>query len=360
MNRIQAIMGHVAPQGSSLSANNTAASESYKKPLNVMVSGAAGNIAYSIIMMICNGEMLGFYQPINLTLLDIKQSEGAMKGVVMEIKDCAFPLVKNLVATTDYQVAFTNCDIAMLIGSRPRGPGMVRADLLKVNGEIFKGQGAALDKYASKDCKVLVVGNPCNTNALVLMKHAPSIPRKNITAMTRLDQNRAYAQISDKIKVPLTKISGIAVYGNHSATQYPSIRHAVVHDFPYPGMKTPVQKAVNDDKWLEGEFLKTVQDRGAAIIEARKASSAASAAKAAVDHMREWCLGTPCGTVSSMGVCSDGNPYGVPEDLIYSFPCVCEAGEWKIVGGLAVDDYSRKLIDASAAELSAEKGMALS
>jgi len=303
--------------------------------------------------------MLGFEQPIHLRLLDIPQSAQKMQGVLMEVMDCAFPLLASVTATTDYKEAFQGCDVAMLIGARPRGKGMLRADLLTANAKIFVGQGQALDQYASRDVKVLVVGNPANTNAMIAMTNAPSLPRKNFTAMTRLDQNRAYSQIAAKIGMPITKISGLAVYGNHSKTQYPSIAHATVSDIPYPGDKTSVASVVNDDAWLKGDFLTTVQQRGSAIIKARGGSSAASAAKAAVDHVREWMLGTPAGTVSSMGVCSDGNPYGIKDDIIYSFPCVCENGEWKIVGGLEVDSYSRKLMDATAEELYAEKVMAL-
>lgn len=358
MNRANAILKQFAPQ---LQANNTASSQSAfpKKALNVVVTGAAGNIAYAIIFMICKGEMLGYDTPINLKLLDIEASAGKMVGVKMEVDDCAFPLVTSVITTTSYEEAFTGCDIAMLIGARPRGPGMVRADLLKANGAIFKGQGAALDKFAKKDVKIVVVGNPCNTNALIAMKNAPSIPRKQFTAMTKLDENRAIIQIANRLKVPIKKISGVGVFGNHSITQYPSIRHATIADYPNAGQTTSVREAINDDKWLEGAFLNSNQKRGASIIKARGGSSAASAAKAAVDHMREWVLGTPAGQVSSMAVVSDGNPYGVPDDLIYSFPCVCEDGEWKIIGGLEIDAYSQACIDKSAKELSSEKEMAL-
>lgn len=363
MNRVQTLLGHLSETRVDFFAasNSTSGTDfCYRKPLNVVVTGAAGNIAYSIIFMICKGEMLGYDQKINLRLLDIPRAEQAMVGVRMEIVDCAFPLVNSVITTTDYRTAFENCDVALLIGARPRGPGMVRADLLKANANIFKGQGQALDKWASRDVKVCVVGNPANTNALIAMKNAPSLPKKNFTAMTRLDQNRAYGQISERLGVPLDNMSGIAIYGNHSKTQYPNIRHAVVKDYPTPGAITPVRQAVNDDAYLEGDFLTTVQDRGAAIIQARKSSSAASAAKAAVDHVREWMCGTPAGTVSSMAVISDGNPYGIPDDIIYSFPCVCENGEWKIVGGLSVDSYSRKLMDDTAKELLEEKAAALS
>lgn len=327
-----------------------------KKPVVVAITGAAGNIAYSIIFMVAKGEMLGFDQPIELRLLDLPAMEKNLQGVVMEVVDCAFPLVTKIVPTADYKEAFQDADIALLIGARPRGPGMQRADLLTANAAIFEGQGKALNSYAKKSVKVLVVGNPANTNALIAMKNAPNLPRKNFTAMTRLDQNRAEAQISQRLNVPISQVTGIAVWGNHSKTQYPSVRHAKVE---VDGKTVPVRKAVNDDAWLEKQYLETVQDRGAAIIAARKSSSAASAAKAAVDHVREWVLGTPEGAVSSMAVISDGNSYGVPADLIYSFPCVCRGGEWQIVNGLEIDDYSRKLMEATAKELIEERTMAL-
>jgi malate dehydrogenase len=234
---------------------------------------------------------------------------------------------------------------------------MQRADLLTANAAIFEGQGQALDKYANRNVKVLVVGNPANTNALIAMKNAPNLPKKNFTAMTRLDQNRAQAQIAQRLGTSVSKVTGIAVWGNHSKTQYPSVRHAKVQDAS--GKSTPVRTAVNNDAWLQKEYLDTVQDRGAAIIAARKSSSAASAAKAAVDHVREWVLGTPEGTVSSMAVISDGNPYGVPGDLIYSFPCVCKNGEWNIVSGLEIDAYSKNLMEVTAKELIEERTMAL-
>lgn len=336
-----------------LTANPVAAS---KKPVVVAITGAAGNIAYSIIFMVAKGEMLGFDQPIELRLLDLPAMEKNLQGVVMEVVDCAFPLITKIVPTSDYKEAFQDVDVALLIGARPRGPGMQRADLLSANAAIFEGQGKALNSYASKNVRVLVVGNPANTNALIAMKNAPNLSRRNFTAMTRLDQNRAQAQISQRVNVPISQVTGVAVWGNHSKTQYPSIRHAkVVTD----GKAVAVRQAVNDDAWLEKQYLETVQDRGAAIIAARKSSSAASAAKAAVDHVREWVLGTPEGTVSSMAVISDGNTYGVPADLIYSFPCVCRNGEWQIVNGLDIDDYSRRLMEATAKELVEERTMAL-
>jgi len=343
MERANRLMGHLCAGGN-------------KKPTVVTVTGAAGNIAYSIIFMIAKGEMLGFDQPIELRLLDLPAMEKPLQGVVMEIVDCAFPLVTKIVATSDYKEAFQDCEVAMLIGARPRGPGMQRADLLSANAAIFEGQGKALNDYANRNCKILVVGNPANTNALICMKNAPSLPKKNFTAMTRLDQNRAEAQVAQKLGVPVSQVTGVAVWGNHSKTQYPSVRHAKVRTAS--GEKS-VRAALNNDAWLQKEFLETVQDRGAAIIAARKSSSAASAAKAAVDHVREWVLGTPAGTVSSMAVISDGNPYGVPGDLIYSFPCVCQNGEWRIVTGLEIDAYSKNLMDVTAKELIEERTMAL-
>lgn len=351
MHRANRLVGHMSAQ--QVSTNPVAAS---KKPVVVAITGAAGNIAYSIIFMVAKGEMLGFDQPIELRLLDLPAMEKNLQGVVMEVVDCAFPLVTKIVPTSDYKEAFDQADIALLIGARPRSGGMQRADLLSANAAIFEGQGKALNSYASKNVKVLVVGNPANTNALIAMKNAPNLSKKNFTAMTRLDQNRAQAQISQRLNVPVSNVTGIAVWGNHSKTQYPSIRHAKVD---LNGKQVPVRSAVNNDAWLQKEYLETVQDRGAAIIAARKSSSAASAAKAAVDHVREWVCGTPEGTVSSMAVISDGNSYGVPSDLIYSFPCICKNGEWTIVNGLEVDDYSRGLMEATAKELIEERTMAL-
>jgi len=344
MERVNRVVGHLTAGGG-------------KKPVVVTVTGAAGNIAYSIIFMIGKGEMLGFDQPIELRLLDLPAMEKQLQGVAMEIVDCAFPLVTKIVGTADYKEAFQGCDVALLIGARPRGPGMQRGDLLSANATIFEGQGKALDAYANRNCKILVVGNPANTNALICMKNAPSLPRKNFSAMTRLDQNRAQAEIARRLGASVEQVSGIAVWGNHSKTQYPSVRHATVQNAA--GVGVNVRTAVNDDAWLQKEFLETVQDRGAAIIAARKSSSAASAAKAAVDHVREWINGTPQGTVSSMAVISDGNPYGVPGDLIYSFPCICQNGEWRIQSGLDIDDYSRKLMEATAKELIEERALAL-
>lgn len=318
-------------------------------PLNVVITGAAGQIAYSIIFMIANGDLAGKDQLINLVLLDIPVAETALKGVEMEIVDCAFPLVNSVTCTVDYAVAFKDADVCLLIGARPRGPGMVRADLLKANAPIFSGQGKAIDQYAKKTVKVLVVGNPANTNALITMTNAPSIPRKNFTAMTRLDQNRSAGQISKKCSVSLKDVTKIAVWGNHSATMFSDISFGEVKGKPvYPDMV--------EEEWFKGEFLETIQKRGKSVIDARGGkSSAASAAKAAVDHVREWLLGTPEGTWSSMGVVTDGNTYGIPEDLIFSFPCICKDGEWKIVDGLKHGEYSQDKINTTKEELVTEK-----
>lgn len=349
-NRVNRVLAHLQPSlsASTTMANNTAA----QSPLNVVVTGAAGNIAYAILFMIGSGGMAGD-RKINLRLLDIPPMAGALVGVKMELDDCAFAVFNSILCTTDYKEAFENVDVALLIGAKPRGPGMVRADLLKANGGIFAGQGKALDKYASRDCKILVVGNPANTNALVCMKNAPSLKARNFTAMTRLDQNRAAAQIAGKTGADVSDVKTIGIWGNHSKTMYPDVDSATV------GGK-PARAAVNDNAWLQGDFIKVVQHRGAAIIKARSKSSAASAAKAAVDHMRDWLLDTPAGAYSNMGVVSDGNSYGVPAGLIFSFPCVCKNGEWKIVEGLKIDDFAKSKIKITAEELIGEKAAALS
>lgn len=354
--RINRILNQLQPveQKSQISSNET----SYKRPLNVCVTGACGNIAYSLVFQLANGAMLG-EQRMHLKLLDIPGMEDNLKGVVMEINDCAYPLLASCTATTDYKEAFLNCDVALLVGAKPRGKGMERKDLLSANGKIFAGQGQALDKYANKDCKVLVVGNPANTNALIAMKNAPSLNPRNFTAMTRLDQNRAESAIAERLAVPVNAVSGVIIWGNHSATQYPDVNHATVANYPSPRSSSSVRAAVKDDSWLNGPYLKDVQTRGAAIIKARGKSSAASAAKAAVDHIRDWLLGTPSGQVTSMGVISTGNPYGVPDDIIYSFPCVCKDGEWTIVGGLKLDQFSKDKMAATAKELLEEKAEAL-
>jgi len=336
----------------------TNATSSYKRPLVVVVTGACGNIAYSLLFQLANGAMLG-EQKMHLRLLDLPGMENALKGVVMEVNDGAFPMLASVTSTTSYAEAFQDCDVALLVGAKPRGKGMERGDLLAANGKIFAGQGAALDKYASKDCKVLVVGNPANTNALIAMKNAPSLNPRNFTAMTRLDQNRAESALATRLNVPVSSLTGVTIWGNHSATQYPDVNHASVQNYPYARSTPSVREAVNDDAWVNGQFLTEVQKRGAAIIKARGKSSAASAAKAAVDHIHDWLLGTPEGQISTMAVISNGNPYGIPDDLIYSFPCVCKDGEWQIVGGLAIDSFSREKMNATAKELQEEKAAAL-
>jgi len=322
-------------------------------PMRVVVSGAAGQICYSVLFGICRGQLLGPEQKIDLVLLDIEPAMKAVEGVMMEIRDGAFPLITSMIGTCDYEEAFTGADICLLIGAFPRKKGMLRADLLKINAGIFKGQGEAMDKFAKKTCKTLVVGNPANTNALICSTYAPSIPKENFTAMTRLDHNRASSQLATKIGCRVDQIKNVVIWGNHSKTQYPDVNHATVENFPTDGFATPLRTAVNDDEWCNGEFIKTVQYRGAAIIKARGSSSAASAANAALAHVRDWFLGTPAGTWVSMGVPSDGS-YGIPKGVVYSFPCVCSNGEYQIVQGLKIDEFSRNLMRITAEELQAE------
>jgi malate dehydrogenase len=317
-----------------------------KTPVRVAITGAAGQISYSIIFRIASGDMLGKDQPVILQLLEIPPAMGALNGVVMELQDCAFPLVAGIIPTDDPNVAFQGTDFAVLVGARPRGPGMERSDLLKANAAIFSVQGKALSDHASPDVKILVVGNPANTNALITLKNAPNLNPRNITAMMRLDHNRAVSQLAAKAGTHTTKIEKMVVWGNHSSTQYPDISYALVDGDP----------AVNkvDDAWYKNEFIPTVQQRGAAIIKARGASSAASAANAAVNHMRDWVLGTNGGWVS-MGVHSAGNTYGIDEDIIFSFPIICENGQWKEISGLQVSEFSRERLTATQDELLQEK-----
>jgi len=317
----------------------------------------AGNIAYSILFGIGRGKLLGPNQKIELYLLDIPPMADKMKGVVMEIKDCSFPLITKIVATTDYQTAFTDIDIACLIGARPRGKGMVRADLLKANANIFKGQGKAIEEFASRNVKVVVVGNPANTNCLITMKNAPSIPRSNFTALTRLDQNRAMSQLSDKIGCAVDTIKNVIIWGNHSKTQYPDVSHGYVTCAQSGKVKTSLRTAINDDFWIDNTFISTVQQRGKAIIDARGMSSAASAANACLDHVRDWLCGTD-GRVVSMAVCSLGNEYGIDDDIIYSFPVTCDEGNWKIVK-LPVSAKSFQRMKVTEKELLEEKTAAL-
>ncbi len=317
------------------------------EPVRIAVTGAAGQIGYSLLFRIASGAVLGPDQPVILQLLEITPALGALDGVAMELDDCAFPLLAGVVKTDDAETAFADADLAFLVGSRPRTKGMERGDLLSANGAIFTVQGKALSAAASKDVKVLVVGNPANTNALIAMRNAPDIAEAQFTAMTRLDHNRAKAQLAAKTGTSVNDIARMTIWGNHSATQYPDLFHATVDG-------TIAADVVDDQSWLEGEFIPTVQKRGAAIIEARGASSAASAANAAAEHMRDWVAGTPEGDWVSMAVPSDGS-YGVPAGLISSFPCTTEAGTWKIVADLEIDDFSRGRIDASVAELVEER-----
>ncbi len=317
-----------------------------KSPVRVAVTGAAGQIAYSLIFRVAHGDMLGPDQPVILQLLEIPPAMDALKGVVMELNDCAFPLVEDIIISDDPNVAFKDIDFAYLVGARPRGPGMERADLLAANAQIFSVQGKALNDHASRDVRVLVVGNPANTNALITMKNAPDLNPRNITAMMRLDHNRSMSQVAEKTGTHSIKVEKMVVWGNHSATQYPDISYATVDG-------EPVASKV-DNEWYVDTFIPTVQQRGAAIIKARGASSAASAASAAVDHMRSWALGSG-GKWVSMGVYAAGNSYGIDQDIMYSFPIVCEGGGWKVVDGLEISDFSRKMMSATEAELVGER-----
>jgi malate dehydrogenase len=314
-------------------------------PVRVTVTGAAGQIGYSLVFRIASGQLLGPDQPVDLRLQEIPPAMGALEGVAMEIVDCAFPLLANLDLHDNPQEAFDGVNIALLVGSRPRTKGMERAELLSENGKIFTGQGKALNEHAASDLKVLVVGNPANTNCLIAMNNAQDIPRERFTAMLRLDHNRAVAQLANKVAASVSDVSKMGVWGNHSPTMYPDLFHAEIKG-------EQAAKVVDDQAWIENDFLPGVGKRGAAIIEARGASSAASAANAAIDHMRDWISGTSDWV--SMGVPSDGS-YGVPEGLISGFPCTCANGEWSIVQGLDIDDFSRTKIDASVAELTGER-----
>ncbi|KAL8028328.1 hypothetical protein ABFS82_14G149300 [Erythranthe guttata] len=327
-----------------------------KEPVTVLVTGAAGQIGYALVPMIARGAMLGPDQPVIIHMLDISPAAEALNGVKMELVDASFPLLKGVVATTDVVEACNGVNIAVMVGGFPRKEGMERKDVMSKNVSIYKAQASALEKHAAPDCKVLVVANPANTNALILKEFAPSIPDKNITCLTRLDHNRALGQISEKLNVHVGDVKNVIIWGNHSSTQYPDANHATVNTVN--GDKL-VPDLVGDDKWLKTEFIATVQQRGAAIIKARKLSSALSAASSACDHIRDWVLGTPKGNWVSMGVYSDGS-YGIPAGLIYSFPVTCDKGEWSIVQGLKIDEFSREKMDATAKELMEEKSLAYS
>ena len=316
------------------------------QPVRIAVTGAAGQIGYALLFRIAAGDMLGKDQPVILHLLEITPALDALKGVVMELNDCAFPLVSDIVATDDANVAFKDVDYALLVGARPRGAGMERNDLLAANGAIFGPQGKALNVHASRDVKVLVVGNPANTNALIAQANAPDLDPKCFTAMVRLDHNRAMSQLAEKTGTHNTDIKKMIIWGNHSSTQYPDIHHATVKG-------KPAMELVDPD-WYENDFIPTVQQRGAAIIKARGASSAASAASAAIDHMRSWALGTPAGEWVSMGIPADGS-YGIEPGVIYGYPVTCSNGKYEIVQGLDIDDFSRARMDATDKELRGER-----
>ena len=317
-----------------------------KTPVNVAITGAAGQIGYALAFRVASGQMLGPDQPVNLHLLEITPALGALQGVVMELNDCAFPTLNKIVATDDAKVAFKDCHAALLVGARPRGPGMERKDLLLATAQIFSAQGKALDAVADRKVRVLVVGNPANTNSLIAMKNAPSLDPKRFTAMVRLDHNRALSQLAEKTGSHVTDLKKVIIWGNHSATQFPDLHHATVAGKP--------ALSLVDQAWYADTFIPVVQQRGAAIIKARGQSSAASAASAAIDHIRDWALGTAAGDWVSMGVPSDGS-YGIPEGVIYGFPVTCSGGKYEIVQGLAVNKFSRARMDATHKELLEER-----
>jgi malate dehydrogenase len=317
-----------------------------KKPLTVAITGAAGQIGYALAFRVASGQMLGAEQPVNLHLLEITPALQALQGVVMELQDCAFPTLNQVVASDDARVAFRDCNVAMLVGARPRGPGMERKDLLLANAQIFSAQGKALDAVADRGIKVLVVGNPANTNALIAQRNAPGLDPGNFTAMTRLDHNRALAQLAEKTGSHVTRIRRMTIWGNHSSTQYPDLNHATVDGKP--------ARTLVDEQWVTSTFIPVVQQRGAAIIKARGSSSAASAASAAIDHVRDWVAGTADGNWTSMAVPSDGS-YGIKEGIIYSYPVTCRNGAYQVVQGLEIDAFSRARMEATEKELREER-----
>lgn len=317
----------------------------------ILITGAAGQIGYALCPQVARGAMLGPDQPIILHLLDIEPAKQSLEGVKMELIDAAFPLLQGVVTTIDPEVACKDIDVAVMVGGFPRKGGMERKDVMAKNVAIYKGQAAALEKNAKPTVKVIVVANPANTNALILKENAPKVKDENITCMTRLDHNRALGQVALKMDVPVTEVKNVIIWGNHSSTQYPDVTHGTVAG-------KPIKEAIGDDKYLQGEFIETVQQRGAAIIKARNLSSAMSAASSACDHIRDWVLGTPKDTWVSMGVPSDGS-YGTPKDIIFSFPVKCSGGKWEIVQGLKIDDFSAQKIKATGEELVEEKKLAL-
>lgn len=324
-------------------------------PLRVCVTGAAGQIAYSLLYSIGNGDVFGEKQPVTLLLLDIPMMMQVMEGVVMELQDCALPLLHEVVPTSEPSVAFNNIDVAILVGAMPRKENMERKDLLKANAKIFEAQGKALDQHAKKTVKVLVVGNPANTNCYITANCAPSIPKTNFTCLTRLDQNRATSQVATRLGIKTNAVRKAIIWGNHSSTQYPDLSHAEVI---LNGQAIPATEAIKDDNWIQGEFLKKVQTRGAAIIKARKLSSAMSAAKAICDHMRTWWFGTDQNNFTSMGIVSDGS-YGIEKGIVYSYPLTISNREYSIVQGLEISAFSRGKMDASAKELVEERDTAM-
>ena len=317
-----------------------------KQAVNVTITGAAGQIGYALAFRVASGQMLGADQPVNLHLLEITPSLGTLQGVMMELNDCAFPTLNKIVPTDDAKVAFKDLDFALLVGARPRGPGMERKDLLLANAQIFSAQGKALDAVASRDVRVLVVGNPANTNSLIAQRNAPSLNPRNFTAMVRLDHNRALSQLAEKTGSHSTRIKKVTIWGNHSATQYPDLHNALVED--------KAALSLVDQKWYADTFIPVVQQRGAAIIKARGQSSAASAASAAIDHIHDWVKGTPDGDWVSMAVPSDGS-YGIPAGVIYGYPVTCKNGDYQIVQGLAINEFSRARMDATHKELLEER-----
>ena len=317
-----------------------------KKPVTVTITGAAGNIGYALAFRVASGQMLGADQPVNLNLLEIPAAQGVVAGVIMELHDCAFQTLNRVTASDDARLAFRDSEYALLVGARPRGPGMERKDLLLENAKIFSAQGKALNEVASRDVRVLVVGNPANTNSLIAQQNAPALNPRNFTAMTRLDHNRGRAQLALRADVPVSDVRKVIIWGNHSGTQYPDLHHATVAGQP--------ALAVVGEPWFRDTYIPTVQQRGAAVIKARGSSSAASAASAAIDHMHDWALGTPAGDWVSMAVPSDGS-YGIPAGVIYSYPVTCEGGDYRIVRGLEIDEFSRARMQATHAELNEER-----
>jgi malate dehydrogenase len=317
-----------------------------KQPLNVAITGAAGQIGYALAFRVASGAMLGADQPINLHLLEITPALPTLGGVVMELNDCAFPTLNRIVATDDAKIAFRDCHVALLVGARPRGPGMERKDLLLANAQIFSAQGRALNEAADRKVRILVVGNPANTNALIASRNAPQLEARNFTAMTRLDHNRALSQLAEKTQTHVNEIKRVTIWGNHSATQYPDVSHVLIQGKPAAGLL--------ERPWIENTFIPTVQQRGAAVIKARGSSSAASAASAAIDHVRIWMTGTAEGDWTSMGIPADGS-YGVQSGVIYSYPVTCRNGEYQIVPGLQIDDFSRQRLQITETELREER-----